>query len=215
MDKWKWIQLICTILLALLPIGFEHRNSRYPDRRTNIYHRITRSLFAVWFVACLGLGVVMYQDLSKEVHAPKLLLYGNDTLLTNGSTLLVATTNEYARLKFAVANSGDLPAERVKLSLGVPATFQIGAAKLVNWQSWTEGAFVDRDSPGTPTPLVKGYFLELDTILTPNDYLYYTPMDIVVSSSSLVTSYPIALKIDARQITPTVVHFILVITNSP
>jgi hypothetical protein len=136
--------------------------------------------------------------------------------ITNGCTLVIVATNDAARLQFAIANSGDIPAERVKLSVGVPRNFQIGTAQLANWRSWTQADFVKANGQKTlkVDTLSKGYFLELDTILSPYDCLNFTPMEIIQSGQSPTTKYPVALKIDARQAMPKVLHFELKIENA-
>jgi hypothetical protein len=125
MDKWKWTLLIFTVVLFILPAAIEWRNSKHGDKRTKAYRRITNTLLAIWILSCFGIALAMYKDFSRKKKSPEFTAYLNGNHIEKNSCVTIIETNDSKDLVFSVVNTGDWPADSLRLNVLFPKEMNI------------------------------------------------------------------------------------------
>jgi hypothetical protein len=125
MNRWKWILLICTVVLSILPAAIEYRNSKHGDKRAKIYWRITGSLLVIWILSCLGIALAMYKDFSRKEKSPEFTAYLNGNRIEKNSCVTILETNDSKDLVFMIVNNGDWPADSLRLAAFFPKAMNV------------------------------------------------------------------------------------------
>lgn len=132
MNAYKWVQLVCTIILSVTPLGFELRNWKFNDKRKRAYHRITRILLIIWPISCVGIGWAMYGDLSRKEKTPAFFFCVNNLRVEEGGYVTFPMTNDLQELTFSIGNEGNLPADGLAVTVSLPSALSV--AKFNEWE---------------------------------------------------------------------------------
>ena len=118
----KWIGVAASVVLVLATAAILLRDWKCHDRRTKAYRVFTTFLFVVTLLAACGLGWYMWKTFPEPRRQPSFSLFLNDLAVTNGSVVIIPTTNKTQVLRFCVANTGNDTAERLTVDLYCPAS---------------------------------------------------------------------------------------------
>ena len=118
----KWIGVTASVVLIITTAAILLRDWKYHDRRTKAYRIFTILLFVVIVLAACGLGWHTWKTFPEPKRYPSFSLYLNDLSVTNGSVVIIPTTNVSQELRFCVANTGNDTAERLTIDLYCPAS---------------------------------------------------------------------------------------------
>jgi hypothetical protein len=123
MNAMKWTQLICSLILILLPAAIEYRNWKHHDKRTKLHRWTTGFLLILWIASAAGISWVMYRDISRIEKSPAFAFYLNNSRCNPGKVFTLPLTNTVQHLQLAVENVGNFPADGLIFFLEIRKEF--------------------------------------------------------------------------------------------
>ncbi len=120
MDGIKWIQLISSSLLILLPAVIHYRNWKYHDRRTKVHNLITKLLLICWGASALGIAFVNYKTLSATQPLPNIEYVINRVPVKPEEYVTIPSSNGLSRIILRLGNDGQVPAENIHVAIHFP-----------------------------------------------------------------------------------------------
>jgi hypothetical protein len=123
MNAIKWAQLICSLILILLPAAIEYRNWKHHDKRTKLHRWITGGLLILWISSAAGISWAMYRDISRIDKLPAFAFYLNNSRCNPGKVFTFPLTNTVQHLQLAVQNVGNFPADTLIFFLEIRKEF--------------------------------------------------------------------------------------------
>jgi hypothetical protein len=208
MDKWKWMLLICTVVLFLLPAAIEWRNSKHGDKRTKIYERITNCLLVLWIISSFGIALAMYKDFSRKGKSPEFTAYLNGILVEENSWITIPETNDVKPLEFKIVNTGDWPADNLRLIVIFPKVFNVISSGA--WQQEFGSSLTNINTEGDG----KCFVIKTDVsdVLAPTDFAIFPPLSVQTSNINNSVNF-CSLRIFSKNATVLTVPFQIHFTN--
>ena len=142
MNTIKWVQIICSLFLVILPAAIEYRNWKHDDKSTKVHRWITAVLLTLWIFSAFGISWAMYKDFVRKEKAPAFTLYLNGLRLGSGDYVTLPLTNEITQLVFAIRNDGNVGADGVLMMVDFPGSIP-SIIRVVKSEGWDQDAGVE------------------------------------------------------------------------
>jgi hypothetical protein len=166
MTRQKWVQLISMLILAMLPVALQVRDWKFHDKRKNRYHSITCAILAFWFVSIVGLAWATWKDFSRPVKKVAYVFFLNKQRLHWGDAVALPLTNRVQDLEVSVFNDGDLPADGLMVTLGLPRPVPVVGAN-----GWLPlGGFTMSSNAISERTYDKAYLTTSEHVITPGNF---------------------------------------------
>ena len=118
----QWIGVTASVVLVITTAAILLRDWKCHDRKTKAYSVFTIFLFVVTLLAACGLGWHTWKTFPEPRRQASFLLFLNNLAVTNGSVVIIPTTNKTQVLRFCVSNTGNDTAERLTVDLYCPSS---------------------------------------------------------------------------------------------
>src|SRR5947209_5707369 len=117
MSPSRWVQIVCSLILVLLPAAIHYRNWKYADKRTKVHRWVTKVLLALWVLAGAGVTWATWKGFSRKERSPSFGLYLNGLRLSRDCQIALPSTNGIQQMSFTVLNDGNLPADGLSVEV--------------------------------------------------------------------------------------------------